>query len=399
MKSKITNIKSIFTYDLDSDSIINLDNKELLIDNGVIVDIDDKISYDKNIIDANGYTLTPGFIDCHTHPVFIGNRANEFQMRCSGKNYQDIANQGGGINSSVKSLRSAEYADLYNSTIYNIKQLISNGSTTIESKSGYGLSVKDEIKSLKIINEINNSIDANIIPTFMGAHAFPSEYADDHCSYIDLICKQMIPEIKKQNLSSFCDVFCEDGYFDINQTKEILKNAIKHGMKIKIHVDEFVDIGGINLAVEMGAISVDHLMNSNNHSIDILSKSDIVGVLLPGTSFCLGGKKYANGRSMIDSGCKIALATDFNAGSCTITSLPFVMLLSMLHCGLTIDETIVGVTYNAAKALSIENEVGIIKEGYKADILFWDIDKLIEIPYWFGQKRLKKIMINGRVLN
>ena len=399
MKVKIKNIKSIFTYDIESNSIINLGNKEILIDNGVIIKIKDNINYDENIIDANGYAITPGFIDCHTHPIFTSNRAKELEMRCLGKNYQDIANQGGGINSSVKSLRNADYTNLYESSLYNIKQLVSNGSTTIESKTGYGLSIEDEIRSLKIINEINDNIDANIIPTFMGAHAFPPEFSGDHSGYIDLICNEMIPEVKKQNLSLFCDVFCEADYFNIDQTNRILEKAIEYEMRIKIHVDEFKDIGGVKLAVEMGALSVDHLMNSNEDSINILSQSDTIGVLLPGTSFFLGGDKYANGRAMIDKGCRIALATDFNAGSCTITSLPFVMLLSMLHCGLTIDEAILAVTYNAAKALSLENEIGIIKEKYNADLLFWDIDELIEIPYWFNQSKLKKIMINGKILD
>ena len=399
MKFKITNIKSIFTYNPESKSVESLTNKELLIQDGIIMLIDEFIPFEGKIVDANNYVLTPGFIDSHTHPIFVKNRAAEFNMRCIGKKYNEIAKNGGGINSSVDMFRKSNIDDIYQSSVNNINELTANGSTTIEAKSGYGLTLKDEIRSLEVINKINNNFSVDIVPTFMGAHAIPKEFSNDKQFYIDLICNEMIPLISDKKLANFCDVFCEKGYFDLEDTKNILLSAIKYGMKIKIHADEFLDIGAVDLAIQLDALSVDHLMNSSLESIKKLGNSNVIGTLLPGTSFFLGGAKYANGRKMIDEGVEVALATDFNPGSCTITSLPMVMLLSMLHCGLTIEESFKGVTYNAAKAISFENSIGIVKENYKADLLFWDIEELVEIPYWFNHNKLKKIMKNGEFIN
>ena len=399
MKIKITNIKSIFTFDKDSNSVENLIDKELLIEDGNISSIDKHIPFEGKIVDANNCVLTPGFIDSHTHPIFIGNRANEFNMRCMGRNYNQIAKNGGGINSSVNQFRKSNLDEIYDSSIENINQLLINGSTTVEAKSGYGLSLKDEIKSLEVIRKINDNSPIDVIPTFMGAHAIPKEFSNNKQKYIDLICNEMIPEISEKKLANFCDVFCEKGYFNLEETKSILLAAIKHKMKIKIHADEFSDIGAIGLAAELNATSVEHLMNSSNQSIRILGKSNVIGTLLPATSFFLGGHKYADGRKMVNSGVDIALATDFNPGSSTITSLPMVMLLSMLYCGLTINESFKAVTYNAAKALSLDHKIGMIRKNYKADLLFWDIEELVEIPYWFNSNKLRKIMKDGKFIS
>ena len=233
----------------------------------------------------------------------------------------------------------------------------------------------------------------------MGAHAFPPEHINNQDRYIDLICNEMIPQVSEEGLAEFCDVFCEVGYFSIKQTERIFKAAIKYNLKLKIHADEFVDLGAVSLATEMGAISADHLMVTGDKGKSDLANSNTIATLLPGTTFFLGKKTYASGRDLIDKGCRVAIATDFNAGSCTLQSMPSIMFLSMLHCGLTIDEAFKACTYNAAKSINRESNKGIIEKGYIADILFWDIDNFNEIPYWIGSSRISKIMKNGKLLN
>jgi len=392
---KIININKIETNNG------TIDNSDILIEEGIITKISSKIDeYADNIIDANQNILTPGFVDSHTHPIFINNRANEFQQRCSGKTYEQIASDGGGILSSIKNLRNADEDSIFNYCLKNINKFLNNGTTTIEAKSGYGLTLDDELKSLRIIKKINNQSVLDIIPTFMGAHAFPPEYIDNKDAYIDIICKEMIPQVSQEGLAEFCDVFCEEGYFSIEQTKKIFESALTFDLKLKIHADEFVDIGAASLAVEMGAVSADHLMVTGNKGKIALANSQTIATLLPGTTFFLGKKAYASGRDLIDKGCEVAIATDFNAGSCTLQSMPDIMFLSMLYCGLDLHEAFNAATYNGAKAIDRDMKKGLIKEGYDADILFWDIDSLNEVPYWFGgsHSRLSKIMKAGKIL-
>ena len=392
---KIININKIET----SNGTIH--NSDILIENGTIVKIAPEIdSYANDIIDANQNILTPGFIDSHTHPIFINNRSTEFQQRCSGKTYEEIAAAGGGILSSIKDLRNTDEDSIFNYCLKNINIFLNNGTTTIEAKSGYGLTLEDELKSLRIIKRLNDESHLDIIPTFMGAHAFPPEHIDNKDAYIDIICKEMIPQVAQEGLAEFCDVFCEEGYFSIEQTKKIFKSALKFNLKLKIHADEFVDTGAASLAVEMGAISADHLMVTGNRGKSDLANSNTIATLLPGTTFFLGKKTYASGRELIDKGCEVAIATDFNAGSCTLQSMPDIMFLSMLYCGLNIDEAFKGSTYNGAKAINRDMKKGLIQEGYDADILFWDIDSIDEIPYWFGgsNSRISKVMKAGKVL-
>jgi len=392
---KIINIKKIET------SNGSIDKNDILIENGTIVKIAPRIdSHSDDIIDANQNILTPGFVDSHTHPIFTNNRAIEFQQRCNGETYEEIANNGGGILSSIKDLRNTDEDSIFNYCLKNINRFLSNGTTTIEAKSGYGLTLEDEIKSLRVIKKINDKSCIDIIPTFMGAHAFPLEYINNKNAYIDIICKEMIPQIAKEGLAEFCDVFCEEGYFSIEQTKKIFESALKFDLKLKIHADEFVDTGATSLAVEMGAISADHLMVTGDKGIKDLANSNTIATLLPGTTFFLGKKQYAPGRDLIDKGCEVAIATDFNAGSCTLQSMPDIMFLSMLYCGLNLEEAFKASTYNGAKAINQDMKKGLIKEGYDADILFWDINSIDEIPYWFGNSdsRISKIMKSGKIL-
>jgi len=393
---KIININKIET----SNGTIH--NSDILIENGTIIKISPRIDdHADDIIDANQNILTPGFIDSHTHPIFINNRAVEFQQRCTGKTYQEIASSGGGILSSVKDLRNADEDSIFNYCLRNINIFLNNGTTTIEAKSGYGLTLEDELKSLRVIKRLNNESHLDIIPTFMGAHAFPPEYLDNKDTYVDIICNEMIPQVSKEGLAEFCDVFCEEGYFSIKQTKKIFESALKFDLKLKIHADEFIDFGAASLAVDMGAISADHLMVTGDKGKYDLANSNTIATLLPGTTFFLGKKIYALGRDLVDKGCEVAIATDYNAGSCTLQSMPDIMFLSMLYCGLDLNEAFKAATYNGAKAVGKDMKKGLIKEDYDADILFWDINSIDEIPYWFGgsESRISKIMKAGKILN
>ena len=400
MKIKIINISKIVSWDISNHKFKIIQNKDILIESNKISKISNNISSFDKIIDAKQCIVTPGFIDAHTHPIFIGNRSNEFKMRSEGKTYQEISKMGGGINYSVNAVRKATKEELYNASLQNIEPFLDFGTTTIEAKSGYGLSLKDEIKSLEVIKEINDNLDIDIIPTFLGAHDIPIEYKDNKEKYIDIICEEMIPKVSELNLAVFCDVFCEKGYFSISESRRILETSKKYNLIPRMHADEFVYSGASELAKEVGAISADHLMAINKDGLSALSNSDTIATLLPGTTFFLNKKEYANGRRLIDNNCNVALATDFNPGTCTIRSLSNIMFLAVQNCGITIEEAFLGVTYNAAKSLNKESEIGLIEENYKADMIFWNISSINEIPYWFDSSNTKinKVIKNGKVV-
>jgi len=399
MLTKINNIKSIITWSNLKKEIIEIKDKDILIKDGLIIKISENIECNDNIINANQSVLTPGFIDSHTHPVFAKNRAGEFQDRCLGKTYKEIADNGGGIISSIKQLQKMDEEKLFKYCMKHMNYFLNSGTTTIEAKSGYGLNLNDEMKSLRIIKKINENSALDLIPTFMGAHAFPPEYSDKKDEYVSIICDEMIPIISEEGLAEFCDVFCEEGYFSIEQTKKIFEAALKFNLKLKIHADEFIDMGAASLAAEMGAISADHLMATGDKGKSDLAKSNTIATLLPGTTFFLGKESYVSGRDLIDRGCEVSIASDFNPGSCTLQSMPNIIFLSMMYCGLTLEESFKACTYNAAKSINREFDRGLIEENYNADILFWDIDNYNEIPYWFGASRISKIMKSGKLLN
>ncbi len=400
MLKKIINISKIYSWDISLNILDIKLNQQILINNNKISKIQNKITDQVDeVIDAKNCIVTPGFIDSHTHPIFIGNRANEFIMRLNGKTYDEIKKNGGGILSTIKGVREASLDELFISSMKNIRPFISHGTTTIEAKSGYGLTLKDEVKSLEVIKKINNNLDIDIVPTFLGAHAIPNEYSSNE--YIDIICNEMIPEISEKKLAVFCDVFCEDGYFNIEQSRSILNVAKSFGLIPRIHADEFKYFGASKLAADIDAVSADHLMAINEEGIKSLSSSNTVATLLPGTTFFLNKKQYADGRKLIDNNCNVAIASDFNPGTCTIQSLPNIMLLSMQHCGLTLEEAFLGVTYNAAKSLMKHEEIGLINENYNADIVLWNVDDLSEIPYWFDSSinKIEKIIKSGKIIN
>jgi imidazolonepropionase len=398
MRSRITNIGKIVTWSPREGRLIIILNQEILIEDGHIIEIAETVSDVEVEIDADGALITPGFVDSHTHPIFYGNRSYEFGMRVSGKSYEDIASSGGGIISSINGVRNSSEDELFEYCLNHINFFLDHGTTTIEAKSGYGLTLKDELKSLRVIKRLNDASPLELIPTFMGGHDFPKEFKGKRDSYIDLICNEMIPAVAEEKLAEYCDVFCENGYFTVEQSLRILETAKQYKLIPRLHADEFEDSGAASLAGKITAISADHLMAVSEAGIKDLAKNGVIATLLPGTTFFLGKNTYANGRKMIEHGCDVAIATDFNPGSCTLQSMPMVISLATLYCGLSMDEAFVAATYNGAKSINRENKIGAIQNGYQADFLFWDIDSINEIPYWMGSDRILSVMKKGELI-
>ncbi len=362
-------------------------------------EIEGKVTLNDNceIIDVHGAVVTPGLIDPHTHPVFSMTREKEFEMRIAGKTYMEIANAGGGIRASVRDLRSTPKETLINKTKQRLDRMLRYGITTIEAKSGYGLSTASEIKQLEVIKELNQSHPIDLVPTFLGAHEIPDEYRDNHEGYINILINEMIPQVVDKKLAEFSDIFTEEGVYDTEESRKIQKAAKKAGLKIKFHADELESVGGAELAAELGAISADHLVYISEAGIKAIATSKTVAVLLPGTTFSLAGKQYAPARKMIEEGVIIALSTDCNPGSSYSESLPFMTSLAALQMKLTAAEAISAITVNAACAIDRGGKIGQIKAGLKADLVIWDMADYREMPYHYGVNLVKKVIKNGKL--
>ena len=401
-QSKISNPKSIILKNIgclvtaNADGVASFENTSILIENGKIAAIGDRQS--ENAIDCGGKMVTCGFVDSHTHPVFLDNRDEEYAMRLAGVTYEKIAEKGGGIVSSVEGVRNASEDELIDKVSQRMDRFIAGGTTTIEAKSGYGLDTESELKSLSVINKVHKSHAIDLIPTFMGGHAFPQEYSDDHDGYVNLICNEMIPAVAAQGIAVFNDVFCEEGYFTVAQSKRILETGKKYGLKPRLHADEFVDSGASELAGEVGAISADHLMAVSKDGINALVENNVIATLLPGTTFFLGKSTYAPARELINSGITLSLATDFNPGSCYIQSMPFIMTLACMHLGMTVEESFQAATYHGAKALELEEKIGSIEVGKSADLIIWGISSLLDIPYYVSNHPIRYVMKNGEIV-
>lgn len=401
-QSKISNPKSIILKNIgclvtaNADGVASFENTSILIENGKIAAIGEGQS--ENAIDCGGKMVTCGFVDSHTHPVFLDNRDEEYAMRLAGATYEKIAEKGGGIVSSVEGVRNASEDELIDKVSQRMDRFIAGGTTTIEAKSGYGLDTESELKSLSVIHKVHKSHAIDLIPTFMGGHAFPQEFADDHDGYVNLICNEMIPAVAAQGIAVFNDVFCEEGYFTVAQSKRILETGKKYGLKPRLHADEFVDSGAAELAGEVGAISADHLMAVSVDGINALVENNVIATLLPGTTFFLGKSTYAPARELINSGITLSLATDFNPGSCYIQSMPFIMTLACMHLGMTVEESFQAVTYYSAKALELEDKIGSIEVGKSADLIVWGISSLLDIPYYVSNHPIRYVMKNGEVV-
>ncbi len=401
-QSKVSNPKSIILKNIgclvtaNADGVASFENTSILIENGKIAAIGEGQS--ENAIDCGGKMVTCGFVDSHTHPVFLDNRDEEYAMRLAGATYEKIAEKGGGIVSSVEGVRNASEDELIDKVSQRMDRFIAGGTTTIEAKSGYGLDTESELKSLSVIHKVHKSHAIDLIPTFMGSHAFPQEFADDHDGYVNLICNEMIPAVAAQGIAVFNDVFCEEGYFTVAQSKRILETGKKYGLKPRLHADEFVESGAAELAGEVGAISADHLMAVSADGINALVENNVIATLLPGTTFFLGKSTYAPARELINSGITLSLATDFNPGSCYIQSMPFIMTLACMHLGMTVEESFQAATYHGAKALDLEDKIGSIKVGKSADLIIWGISSLLDIPYYVSNHPIRYVMKNGEIV-
>ena len=395
---KLINVGNLLTYNSKKESMISDEDLEITIRNGEIIEIGKNLKNADQIYDCENNLVTPGFVDCHTHPVFFNDRSTEFEMRVAGNTYEQITASGGGINNSVKSLRNSDYNELKQRVIHRMNDFLKLGTTTLEAKSGYGLDLDNELKSLAILDEVNSEHLVDIIPTFMGAHAVPKEYNNKFDDYVDHLCKVIIPAVAKQGIAKYNDVFCEEGYFDIHQSEKILSTGLNLGLLPRIHTDEFKNIGGAQLASAMKCVSADHLMHVNDSDIMKMADANVKAVLLPGTTFFLGNHEYAPYKKLKEFGLDVAVATDYNPGSCNIQSMVFIITLSLLYMGFDINDAIFSSTYMPSKILDIHDKTGSIEKGKNADIIVWDIKKPIDIPYNFSNNSIKTVIKSGKIL-
>ena len=395
---KLININNLLTYNAKKKSMILESGLEVIIDNGKIIEVGTNLSNVDRIYDCENNLVTPGFVDCHTHPVFFNDRSDEFGKRAAGDTYEQIAANGGGINNSVKSLRDSDYDELKHRVTQRMNNFLKLGTTTLEAKSGYGLELDSELKSLKILDQVNSEHRIDIIPTFMGAHAVPKEYNNKPDDYVDYLCKIIIPAVANQGIARYNDVFCEKGYFDIHQAERIFSAGLDYGLIPRIHTDEFENIGGAQLAAAMKCVSADHLMCVSDSDIAKMLDANVKAVLLPGTTFFLGKHKYAPYKKLKDSGIEIAIATDYNPGSCNIQSMTFIIALSVIYMGFDIIDAIYSSTYMPSKILNIQDITGSIEAGKNADIIVWDLKKPIDIAYNFSNDSIKTVIKSGKIL-
>ncbi|WKZ71159.1 MAG: imidazolonepropionase [Melioribacteraceae bacterium] len=378
-----------------------LENHSIEIENGRIKDFirtgeAKKESYDE-VIDVSNKVILPGLVECHTHTTFAGSRADEFRMKLEGIDYEEIAKKGGGIISTVKAVRQSSFDELVNIAKPRVEYFIEQGITTLEIKSGYGLSFFDEIKLLQVIQHLNKIFPIDIVATFLGAHTFPPEYKKDRKKYIEIICDEMIPYVAENKLAEFCDVFCESTAFSAKEVDRIFNAASKHKLKLKLHTEQFNNIGGLETAIKHKAISVDHLEVLKLEQIESLKKSKTIAVLLPGVSFFLN-YDYAPARELIKNKIPIALATDYNPGSSHIANLNFIMSLAALKMKLSIEEVITSVTINSAAALSKSKSVGSLEIGKRADFSVFDTNNYADIVYQVGKNICEMTIKDGEVI-
>ena len=352
---------------------------------------------DTKIHDAEGLLVTPGLIDSHTHLIHGGSRENEFSMKLNGVPYIEILNNGGGILSTVKATKEASEEELYKKAKKSLDRMLEFGVTTVEEKSGYGLELNTEIKQLEVARVLDKNHPVDLVHTFLGAHAVPEEYKENHKAYIDILVDVMMPKIKDMGLAEFCDVFCEEGVFTIEESKYILQKAKEMGYKLKIHADEIESLGGAELAAKLGCVSADHLMAASDEGIKMMAENNVVANILPATSFNLN-KNYADCRKMIDMGAIVSLSSDYNPGSCPSENLQLVMQLGCLHLKMTPNEVLTAVTINAAYAIDRADKIGSIEVGKNADFVVFDARNVEYLMYHFGINHTKKVYKNGNLV-
>ncbi len=388
----------------DADNIF--ENKQLLIRNGVIDWIGDDtdsapIQREEIVerLDCGGRVVLPGYVDAHTHLVFGGDRADEYARRSAGESYEEIAAAGGGIQSTVRATRSASSEELLRSAWSRLNAMMNKGVTTVEIKSGYGLDWKTERKMLRVVRTLQETHPMNIMATFLGAHTVPSEFQSNRDGYIDAVCEEMIPAVAEEGLADFCDVFCERGVFSLGETRRILEQARGAGLQLKLHGEQLHRTGATQLAVEMGAVSVDHLERANESDIEALaSQTQTTAVLLPGATLFLGWNDWAPARSLIDAGAHVALATDCNPGSCMCDDLPLMTTLACSRLGLSPHEALRAITRGGAHALNCGESRGLVKMGAQADLVVLDAPHEEQLPYRFGQVPPYSVICGGQLV-
>lgn len=378
-----------------------IENGFIAIKDGCILDIGggDGACYIEDatrIIDADNRTVMPGLVDPHTHIIHYGSRENELEMKLKGVSYLEILKAGGGILSTVKATREADKEQLENKLKNSLNNMLLWGTTTIEAKSGYGLNFEDEVKCLEVLRDVKHPVD--IVKTYMGAHAIPSEYKENRTEYIKLMLERVIPYVAENNLAEYIDCFCEHGVFSVEESREILLCGRKYGLKIKLHADEIEPMGGAELAGELEASTAEHLIAATDEGILAMKKGNVIPVLLPGTSFYLRIGKYARAKKMLQEGLGIALATDYNPGSCPTESLQSIMIFASMGMGLSPQEVINGMTINAAYAIGRGDKVGSLQKGKQADIVIMNAPNENYLIYHFGINHVNMVIKNGKIV-
>ncbi|MCL6465852.1 MAG: imidazolonepropionase [candidate division WOR-3 bacterium] len=350
----------------------------------------------EEVLDAKGCVVLPGFVDPHTHMIFGGWRADEFEMRLAGKSYKEIAQAGGGILSTVRATRQASAEELYLKALEFLKEMLSWGTTTVEVKSGYGLDTETELKILRVAQRLGKLGLAEIVPTFLGAHSVPPGVPKE--DYVRLVVEEMLPAVVEAGLAQFCDVFCENFVFNAGESRQILQAGKEFGLLLTIHADEIESSGGAEVAAELGAVSASHLLNPSDAGLEAMAETGVIAVLLPGTCFFLQERHKPPVQRMRALGIDIALGSDFNPGSSTLLAQPLTLQFGCLHYGLSIAEAIRGVTVNAARALRREREIGTIEPGKRADIVITDVPDYRHLAYRFGHNPVRAVIHKGRVV-
>ena len=359
--------------------------------------IEELITADCEVIDAGHRVLLPGFVDAHTHPVFAGTRANEFEQRTAGTTYREIAAGGGGIRATVRATRNASLNDLVKAGKHYAEWFLRGGTTTVEAKSGYGLTLEDELKILRAIKQLDQETSLNYVPTFLGAHDIPSEYKTRRQMYVSLVVNEMLPRVVEEKLAEYCDVFCESEVFTNDEAWQILSAARCHGLGLRMHADQLSLSGGAKLAAELNATTADHLEHTDAEGITALKMAKVQPVLLPGSVYALGSSRYPAAREMIDAGLAVVLATDFNPGSSPTPSMPMVLSLACTQMKMTPAEAITAATINAAYSLGRGGEIGSLEKGKRADFVIHDVSDYRELPYWFGIEHPWRVYTRGEL--
>ncbi len=379
-------------------------NASIVVEDGIITKITDDVldlNYYREkefaLIDATNKCVLPGFVDSHTHFIFGGYRADEYNWRLNGVSYMEIMNRGGGIINSVKGTKETTKEELISLGIRRLNSMAGFGVTTVEGKSGYGLDLDTEIKQLEVMKELNKIHSLDIITTFLGPHARPVEYKQEPDKFIDFMIDDVLPIVDQRGLAEFADIFCEENVFSVEQSRRFLLAAQKRGFKLKLHADEIVRLGGAELAAELGAISADHLLQASDEGINAMKEAGVVATVLPCTAFSLK-ESYARVRHMIDQGLVVALATDFNPGSCFTESIPILIALATNQMGMTIEETITALTINGAAAVDRADQVGSIDIGKKADLVVHEFPSYKFLPYHIGVSTVEKVVKNGVII-